>query len=152
MQIMTSFHLVLGTGPLGLATARALLARKQTVRLVNRRGAVAGLPAGAALIAADLSDATTMQEAAMGASAIHFCMQPPYHLWPSEFPALQDHAIRLAQACGARLVVTENLYGYGPVSGPMTEATPLSATTRKGSTRAGMHRTCRPLIRPGRST
>jgi len=137
---MTPFHLILGTGPLGLATARALLAQGHTVRLVNRRGAVDGLPEGATVIAADLSDSVAMLHAAKGATAIYFCVQPPYHLWPTEFPALQDHAIRLAEATGARLVAAENLYGYGPVDGPMTEKTPLIARTRKGSTRAAMHR------------
>jgi nucleoside-diphosphate-sugar epimerase len=47
-------------------------------------------------------------------------------------------------------VVAENLYGYGPVQGPMTEDTPLNATTRKGSTRAAMHRTLRTAHRDGR--
>ncbi len=146
---MTPFHLVLGTGPLGLATARALLARGYAVRLVNRRGAVAGLPAGTSVIAADLSDTTVMLAAAMGATAIHFCVQPPYHRWPAEFPALQGHAIRIAEASGARLVVAENLYGYGPVEGPMTESTPLVARTRKGSTRAAMHHSLQAAYRNG---
>lgn len=140
---MPPFHLVLGTGPLGLATARALLARGHAVRLVNRRGSVHGLPGGAEVLAADLSDTATMRQAATGAAAVYYCVQPPYHLWPAEFPALQDHAIRLVEATGARLVVAENLYGYGPVDGPMTEDTPLNAKTRKGSTRAAMHRTLR---------
>lgn len=147
---MTPFHLVLGTGPLGLATARALFARGHAVRLVNRRGAIAGLPEGATVIAADLSDRAAMRQAAMGATAIYFCVQPPYHLWPAEFPALQDHAIHLAEAAGARLVVAENLYGYGPVDGPMTERTPLVARTRKGSTRAAMHRTLLAAHQAGR--
>jgi nucleoside-diphosphate-sugar epimerase len=147
---MTPFHLVLGTGPLGLATARALLARGQSVRLVNRRGAVSGLPKEAKVMAADLSDAGAMRHAALGATAIYFCVQPPYHLWPAAFPALQDHAIRLAQTTGARLVVAENLYGYGPVDGPMTEKTPLIAKTRKGSTRAAMHRTLLDAYQAGR--
>ncbi|NUB45629.1 NAD(P)H-binding protein [Fertoebacter nigrum] len=147
---MTSLHLVLGSGPLGLATARALLARDHTVRLVNRRGAVEGLPNGATVVTADLSDAGAMRNAAMGATAIYFCVQPPYHLWPTEFPALQDNAIRLAEAARARLVVAENLYGYGPVDGPMTEKTPLIARTRKGSTRAAMHRALLAAFQDGR--
>jgi nucleoside-diphosphate-sugar epimerase len=147
---MSPFHLVLGTGPLGLATASALLARGHSVRLVNRRGIVASLPEGATVMAADLSDSVAMREVATGAAAIYFCVQPPYHLWPKEFPALQDHAIRLAEATGSRLVVAENLYGYGPVDGPMTEDTPLVARTLKGSTRAAMHRTLQAAYGAGR--
>ncbi len=147
---MAPFHLVLGTGPLGLATARALVERGQQVRLVNRRGAVPGPTDGATILAADLSDCNAMRQAATGASAIYFCVQPPYHLWPTEFPALQHHAIALAEAVGARLVVAENLYGYGPVQGPMTEDTPLQARTRKGSTRAAMHHSLRTAHQAGR--
>jgi nucleoside-diphosphate-sugar epimerase len=108
---------------------------------VNRSGTVRDLPPGAGILAADLADTAALRRAAEGAAAIHFCVQPPYHLWPAEFPGLQDRAIALAAATGARLVVAENLYGYGPVAGPMTEETPLRATTRKGATRAAMHRT-----------
>jgi nucleoside-diphosphate-sugar epimerase len=46
--------------------------------------------------------------------------------------------IRAAQATGAVLAITGNLYGYGPVSGPMTEDLPLAATGRKGRVRAKM--------------
>lgn len=38
------------------------------------------------------------------------------------------------------LVAGQNVYGYGPVSGPLTEALPLGATTRKGRVRAQMWR------------
>lgn len=147
---MSYFHLVLGTGPLGIATARALVARGEFVRLVNRSGAAAGLPAGAAISAADLADRARLRNLAEGAAAIHFCVQPPYDQWPAQFPALQDSAIALAAETGARLVVAENLYGYGPVDGPMTEATPLNATTRKGAVRAAMHRTLLAAYQAGR--
>jgi nucleoside-diphosphate-sugar epimerase len=85
---MTPFHLVLGTGPLGLATARALLARGQSVLLVNRRRTISELPEGATILAADLSDAAAMRQAAMRAAVIQFCVQPPYRLWTAEFPKL----------------------------------------------------------------
>lgn len=147
---MEHLHVVLGTGPLGPATARALVARGQAVRLVNRRGIVAVPPPGAQVVAADLSDAPGMRRIAEGAVAIHFCVQPPYHLWATRFPALQDNAIALAETTGARLVVAENLYGYGPVDLPMTEEAPLAATTRKGKTRAAMHRALRAAHDAGR--
>jgi hypothetical protein len=58
--------------------------------------------------------------------------------------------MRKAATGGARLVVAENLYGYGPVEGPMSEDTPLRATTRKGSTRAAMHRILQAAHQAGR--
>jgi hypothetical protein len=45
-----------------------------------------------------------------------------------------------AEATGAGLVTMSNLYGYGPVNGPMTEDLPLNATTVKGGVRARMWR------------
>jgi nucleoside-diphosphate-sugar epimerase len=46
--------------------------------------------------------------------------------------------IEAAASVGALLVVAENLYGYGPVAGAITEDLPLRATTRKGAVRALM--------------
>jgi nucleoside-diphosphate-sugar epimerase len=43
-----------------------------------------------------------------------------------------------AEAHGAVLVTMSNLYGYGPVEGPMTEDLPLAAPGTKGRIRAAM--------------
>jgi len=43
-----------------------------------------------------------------------------------------------AAAANAKLVVAENLYMYGPVSGAITEALPFHPNTRKGQVRAKM--------------
>jgi nucleoside-diphosphate-sugar epimerase len=45
-----------------------------------------------------------------------------------------------AERSGAVLVTMSNLYGYGPVRGPMTEDLPLAASTVKGRIRADMWR------------
>ena len=132
-------HVVLGSGPLGRATAAALVAAGRQVRLINRSGALPDAPSGVALDAADLTDAGAARAACAGAEAVYFCAQPPYHKWPELFPALQEAAIAGAEAAGARLVVAENMYGYGEVDGPMMEDFPLRATTRKGRARARLH-------------
>lgn len=137
---MTAHHLVFGTGPLGRSTAQALLDRGQTVALASRTGGMAQPPQGAALLALDLRDVAAARKAAEGAAVVHLCAQPPYHLWPEQFPALQAAAIDVASAVGARLVVAENLYGYGPVRQVMTEDLSLRPNTRKGLVRARMHR------------
>jgi nucleoside-diphosphate-sugar epimerase len=64
------------------------------------------------------------------------CTSPAYHQWPAKFPALQASVVDAAAAAGALLVVAENLYGYGPGTGLLTEDRPLTATTRKGAVRA----------------
>lgn len=49
MSINSELHVVFGTGPLGLAVMRELVARGKPVRMVNRRGQ-AKVPAGVAVV------------------------------------------------------------------------------------------------------
>ena len=51
-----SLHVVLGTGPLGLAVARYLVARGDRVLVVNRSGR-AELPGSVEVLAADVTEA-----------------------------------------------------------------------------------------------
>lgn len=133
-----SLHVVFGTGPLGLAVMRALLADGERVRMVNRSGK-ASVPAGVEMACADVFDAERLRDAVTGATVVYQCTNPPYHTWPELFPPLQGLILEAAAAAGARLVLAENLYAYGDTEGrPLTEDLPLSATTRKGRTRAMM--------------
>ncbi len=136
----TPLQVVFGTGPLARAVVRALQKRAVRVRLVSRTGRAAGLPPEVEVVAGDASVPEQTRALCAGAAVVYQCAQPEYHRWPELFPALQRGVMAGAQASGAVLVVAENLYGYGPVSGPMTEALPLLATTRKGSVRAAMTR------------
>ena len=130
---MSTTHVVLGAGPVGRAVVAALVARGIEPAVVTRSGAA--VP-GAISRRADLGDPAQAAGAVAGAEVVFQCAQPPYHRWPEEFPALQARAMDAAMSAGALLVVAENLYGYGPVTGPITEDLPLTATTRKGAVRA----------------
>ncbi len=130
-------HVVLGTGPLGQATARALLERGATVRMVNRRGSHPTL-ANVEVCSGDLYNPTVVQTLTAGATAVYQCAQPAYYEWPQKFPSLIESILAGVAASGAKLIVGDNLYMYGPVAGAMTEDLPNAATTRKGRTRAAM--------------
>ncbi|MBL8776292.1 MAG: NAD-dependent epimerase/dehydratase family protein [Acidimicrobiales bacterium] len=130
-------HVVLGAGPVGRAVVASLVARGIHPVVVTRSGA--SVP-GARSRIADVSDPAQVAEAVAGADVVFQCAQPEYHRWPEEFPALQAGIVDAAAAAGALLVVAENLYGYGPHDGPLTEGLPLAATTRKGAVRARMWR------------
>lgn len=132
-----ALHVIFGTGPLGMATARALLARGRTVRMVNRSGQ-AKVPDGIEVVRGNACDQDSVRTVCQGAAVVYQCAQPPYHQWPEQFPALQASIIAGVAAVGAKLVVGDNLYMYGQVSGPMTEDLPNRATMRKGRTRAQM--------------
>jgi nucleoside-diphosphate-sugar epimerase len=139
LQSCIGAHLVIGAGPLGRATAVALQRMGHSVILTNRSGRLEKAPQNISLMAADISSSSMQSQSFEGVAAIYFCAQPPYHRWQEEFSALQAAVIKLASDIGARLIVAENLYGYGPVKQIMTEDFPLKPTTRKGRIRATMH-------------
>jgi nucleoside-diphosphate-sugar epimerase len=75
-----------------------------------------------------------------GATHVYNCTNAPdYHRWPEQFPPLQRGVLAGAAAAGAKLIVMENLYAYGPHGGaPMTEATPLRGHGPRSTTRRRM--------------
>ncbi|GCE50317.1 nucleoside-diphosphate-sugar epimerase [Thermosporothrix hazakensis] len=136
MNKSQELHVIFGTGPVGLTLAEELLARGKQVRLVNRSGKGA-VPAGAELIAGDVSNPTVARELSQGAAVIYNATHAPYERWPEILPRLQENMIESAAIHGARLVVIDTLYLYGETHGqPMTEETPHTATSRKGRLRA----------------
>lgn len=136
---MTGTHVVLGTGPLGLAVVRALRKRDEQVRTVSRSGD-APVADEVTVVQADLSDSEQAQQACADATVVYFCVQPPYSEWPELFPQLLENAIDAAANVNARLVIGDNCYMYGPTDESLTEDLPYEATGRKGRTRAEMAR------------
>jgi nucleoside-diphosphate-sugar epimerase len=143
---VSTSHVVLGAGPVGRAVVAALTSRGIEPAVVTRSGA--SVP-GATSRRADLADPVQATETVAGAEVVFQCAQPAYHRWPDEFPELQARAVAAATAAGALLVAAENLYGYGPVDGPITQDLPLNATTRKGMVRAEMWRDLEAAHRAG---
>ncbi|TCC10463.1 NAD-dependent epimerase/dehydratase family protein [Kribbella soli] len=124
-------QVVVGAGAVGSVVARLLLARGEQVRVITRSGSG---PDGAERIAADAKNGLTDYVA--GATAIYSCAGPAYYKWAAEWPRLGAALLAAAEASGAVLVSTGNLYGYGAVDGPMTEDLPLLPNTVKGQVRA----------------
>jgi nucleoside-diphosphate-sugar epimerase len=137
---LAGMQVIFGTGAIGLATLDALRRRGEPVRLVNRSGA-APVPDDVEVVGGDARDPRFSTAAARGATVIYQALNPPYHRWPAEFPALQAGVLAAAEATGARLVSLENVYLYGRCDGrPFTETSPDRAHTRKGRVRAAMTR------------
>jgi len=89
-----SLHVIFGTGPAGIWTARALRETDCPVRAVNRSGKRPGLmPEDVEVVAADVSDARQAMDAARGAAVVYQALNPPYDKWPELFPPLQRAAL-----------------------------------------------------------
>jgi nucleoside-diphosphate-sugar epimerase len=132
-------HLIVGAGPVGTGVARLLAARGERAQLVSRRGGGPDLP-GVERVSADATDAERLSQLAAGAAAIYNCANPAYHRWLTDWPPLAAALLTAAERSGAVLATAGNLYPYGPVDGPMTEATPLAATHPKLRLRGDMWR------------
>ncbi|MFJ2581629.1 NAD-dependent epimerase/dehydratase family protein [Kitasatospora aureofaciens] len=143
-----TFHLVVGYGPAGAATARLLAGQGHEVRVVTRSGRPA--EPGIEHLALDAANPERLTEAARGAAAVYNCAAPPLHRWATEWPPLASALCAAAEATGAVLVLLGNLYGYGPVDRPLTEDLPLAATGPKGRVRAAIWDQARTLHETGR--
>jgi len=137
-----TLHVIFGTGPVGLAVMEALLTQDKDVRVVNRSGRNANIPAQVEVMTGDAINLDFARQAGAGATHIYNALNPSYDKWLDLFPALQNGTIASAEANDATLIVMENLYMYGHTHDkPMTENTPYDAHTRKGKLRAEMHQT-----------
>lgn len=150
MDSTQQLHVIVGKGPVGTATAEALLRDGHRVRFLSRSG---GIPAGIdptsgdgiEALAVDATDAEALTAAAAGATTLYNCLNPEYHRWATDWPPMAEALLAAAEATGAGYVIMGNLYGYGSAGGagwteanPMTEDRPLAATGTKGAVRSRM--------------
>jgi nucleoside-diphosphate-sugar epimerase len=132
-------QVIFGTGPLGMSVMRELVQQGQIVKMVNRSGkAPQGVPTLVEVLGGDGYNLDFTRRVCAGASVVYQCAQPQYWEWAEKFPPLQASILEGAASAGAKLVVGENLYMYGEVTGPIHEGLPYAAQTRKGRVRAAM--------------
>jgi nucleoside-diphosphate-sugar epimerase len=131
---------IFGAGQVGMTLMEQLVQQGITVTLVNRRGQVGEpLPAGATVVAGDLTEPATVARLAKDAELIFATAQPDYTQWAEKWPPLMESLIAGIALTDARMVFVDNLYMYGPTSGkPIREDLPYAATGRKGRTRAAI--------------
>ncbi|WP_284756683.1 NAD-dependent epimerase/dehydratase family protein [Curtobacterium sp. ME-Dv--P-122a] len=141
-------HVVLGgNGVVGRETLRALREHDVAAVCVGRRPstpATAGNSESESAnartdhVIADLLDPTAVRRALHGADVAYLVAGLPYSsgVWADQWPRIVDNTVEAALAEGTHLVYLDNVYAYGRVSGPMTEATPINPSGRKGAVRA----------------
>ncbi|WP_148614753.1 NAD-dependent epimerase/dehydratase family protein [Nocardioides rubriscoriae] len=134
-----SKHVVVGSGPVGTATARELVARgHDEVVLVNRSGG--GEPIdGVRRVGVDVTDVEALVSLTQGADALYNCVNPPsYDVWPTWWPPVAQAFLVTAERTGAVLATASCLYAYGPTDAPMVEGQVDAAQGTKGRLRATM--------------
>ena len=104
---------------------------------MSRSGARRSLPESVEVVRGDATHPGDTRQVCSGASHVYNCTNAPdYHRWPEQFPPLQRGILAGAAAAGAKLIVMENLYMYGPHGGvPMTETMPLRGHGSRSTTR-----------------
>jgi nucleoside-diphosphate-sugar epimerase len=144
-----AFHVIVGAGPVGSGVAKLLVERGERVRVVSRRGGGPEM-AGVEHVRADATDLGKLAEVCSGAAVLYNCANPLYHRWLTDWPPLAAALLAAAERSGAVLAIASNLYGYGPVEGPINAETPLAATHPKLKVRADMWREAESRHRAGR--
>jgi nucleoside-diphosphate-sugar epimerase len=142
-------HVIVGAGPIGTATARLLAERGEHVVIVTRSASGPDLT-GVQRVRLDATDRIALSEVAAGAAVLYNCANPAYHLWASDWPPLASALLHAAEHAGAVLATVSNLYGYGAVTEPMTENTPVNPNSIKGRVRAQMWREVEAAHKAGR--
>jgi nucleoside-diphosphate-sugar epimerase len=136
-----SRHVVLGaSGVIGRETVAALVGGGHEVSAVTRTARAA--QDGATPVSADLLDRASALRAVKGAEVAYLTVGVPYSAkaWQRDWPPILANTIDACLAAGARLVYFDNVYAYGRVTAPMTEATPIRPSSKKGELRAALLR------------
>lgn len=88
--------------------------------------------------AVDIMDAEALTSATEGVGVLYVATAVPYNadMWERDWPVVMENVIEAAKTNGSKLVFLDNVFMYGLVDGPMTEATPFNPMSRKGEVRA----------------
>jgi len=129
-------HLILGDGVVGRAAAD-VLARRGIAHALASRTPSPGLATPQRRV--DALDPDALLGASADASHLYLTLGLPYdaRVWERNWPRVIDNAIAAARRHGLRLVMFDNLYGYGPVPlrQPIREDHPQQPPSRKGRVR-----------------
>ena len=143
-------HVIVGAGAVGREVAEELAAVGHEVVVVSRSGRAPAVE-GVLAAALDATDADALTDVVRGADVLYNCANPPdYTRWAREWPPLAASLLQAATASGAAYVIMGNLYGYGPVVGPITPELPLATTSANGRIRARMWEDALAAHRAGR--
>ena len=140
--------IVFGTGPVGQAVTRTLLAENRRVRLYSKSGVapkafLSSLDASQRNLLAtgglDLFDRERLLGEVRGAKRLYHCVNTPYQEWESSLERIQDGLVAVAIKEKAVLVVADNLYGFARGLPKIDVDSPIDPPSRKGRLRVRLH-------------
>ena len=145
-------QVILGAGgAIGTPLAAELLDSGARLRTVSRTGRG---PEGAEKASADLTDAGEVARVLEEGSTVYLLVGLAYdrRVWREQWPRIMRNVVSACESKAARLIFLDNVYLYGKVEGPMTEATPVGPSSAKGEIRAEIAGFLQKEIAAGRIT
>ncbi|MFY9781098.1 MAG: NAD-dependent epimerase/dehydratase family protein [Candidatus Baltobacteraceae bacterium] len=143
---------ILGAGgPIGNELTALLSTKATPLRLVARHPKAAP---GVETVAADLADPEQTLAAVTGSEVACLLVGLKYDLatWRELWPRIMGNTIDACKRTGTKLLFFDNVYMYGSVEGPMTEATPYRPCSKKGEIRARIATALMDEVRAGNLT
>lgn len=128
---------ITGAGPIGTHVAQQLVDAGTPVRVLTRSGSGLDHP----LVerrAVDVNDRAALLDALQDATVVHHCIHASAYVvdvWERELPAAEQVLLDVAEQVGATVVFPESLYAFDLTQQPITETTPITATTGKPGVR-----------------
>lgn len=128
---------ITGAGPIGTHVAQQLVDAGTPVRVLTRSGSGLDHP----LVerrAVDVNDRVALLDALQDATVVHHCIHASAYVvdvWERELPAAEQVLLDVAGQVGATVVFPESLYAFDLSQQPITESTPITATTGKPGVR-----------------
>lgn len=120
MSDLEKYHVVLGTGPLGIAVIEQLKQKGHLVKALNR-STPSDLPLNAPFVQSDALNLVHLKEVLKDAAVVYHCIGLPYNQWAEHFPKIMNNLISLAKMYQFKIVYADNLYAYGPQNKPLKE-------------------------------
>ncbi len=138
---MSETIVIFGMGAVGRSIMEQMTAAGRAVTLAQRTRP-SDLPALARFVACDATDAEDVKRATAGADAVICAIGLTYDSagWARDWPRIMTNLLAGCEAAGARFVMVDNLYMYGPQTRPLTEDMPLTRYGHKPKVRADITR------------
>ena len=132
---------VAGYGAVGRAVTARLVARGERVTVIQRSDP-GTLPEGARFVPADAVTGEGLARALGDAHTLICAVGLPYSgkVFRRDWPRLADSCLDACAATGARFLLADNLYMYGPQTAPLHEDMPLAGGGDKPRARAEVTR------------